>query len=68
MLQHSPMYASVALHRADARCPQAKDAARARRFYEGKRGFRPERELAGGAKSAWFKDSEGNSLAIVQSL
>jgi hypothetical protein len=23
---------------------------------------------AGGAKSAWFKDSEGNILALVQSL
>ncbi len=24
--------------------------------------------IAGGAKAAWFKDSEGNILAIVQSL
>jgi len=23
---------------------------------------------AGGAKAAWFKDSEGNTLALVQSL
>ena len=24
--------------------------------------------IAGGAKAAWFKDAEGNILAIVQSL
>ena len=24
--------------------------------------------VAGGAKAAWFKDSEGNTLALVQSL
>jgi catechol 2,3-dioxygenase-like lactoylglutathione lyase family enzyme len=24
--------------------------------------------IAGGAKAAWFKDSEGNTLAIIQSL
>jgi catechol 2,3-dioxygenase-like lactoylglutathione lyase family enzyme len=24
--------------------------------------------VAGGAKAAWFKDSEGNTLAIIQSL
>ena len=23
---------------------------------------------AGGARTAWFKDSEGNTLAVVQSL
>ena len=123
MLQNSPFYAYI----------PAKDVARARRFYEGKLGFRPkheaeggviyefgdktacflyptpnggtskasqafwqvsdvEREVAelkargvefenydmpgekspsgvvtaGGAKAAWFKDSEGNILAIIQ--
>jgi catechol 2,3-dioxygenase-like lactoylglutathione lyase family enzyme len=123
MLQNFPFYAYI----------PAKDVARARRFYEGKLGFRPKQELAGGvvyefgektacflyptpnagtsrasqafwqvddverevaelkargvefenydmpgkkspsgvveaggAKAAWFKDSEGNILAIVQ--
>ncbi|HEX9301333.1 MAG TPA: VOC family protein [Casimicrobiaceae bacterium] len=122
MLQNSPLYAYI----------PAKDVDRARRFYEGKLGFRPkqevgggvvyefgdktscflyptpnagtsrasqafwqvsdvEREVAdlkargvefenydmpgkspsgvvtgGGAKAAWFKDTEGNILAIVQ--
>jgi catechol 2,3-dioxygenase-like lactoylglutathione lyase family enzyme len=125
MLQNSPFYAYI----------PAKDVARARRFYEGKLGFRPkheaeggviyefgdktacflyptpnggtskasqafwqvsdvEREVAelkargvefenydmpgekspsgvvtaGGAKAAWFKDSEGNILAIIQNV
>jgi catechol 2,3-dioxygenase-like lactoylglutathione lyase family enzyme len=123
MLQNFPFYAYI----------PAKDVARARRFYEGKLGFRPKHEVAGGvvyefgektacflyptpnagssrasqafwqvdhverevaelkargvefenydmpgkkspsgvveaggAKAAWFKDSEGNILAIVQ--
>jgi catechol 2,3-dioxygenase-like lactoylglutathione lyase family enzyme len=123
MLQSFPLYAYI----------PAKDVARARRFYEGKLGFRPKQEIAGGvvyefakgtacflyptpnagtsrasqafwqvddverevaelksrgvefedydipgkkspsgvvtaggAKAAWFKDSEGNILAIVQ--
>jgi catechol 2,3-dioxygenase-like lactoylglutathione lyase family enzyme len=123
MLQNSPIYAYI----------PAKNVARARRFYEGKLGFRPTREVAGGviyefgertacflyptlnagtslasqafwqvddverevaelkargvefedydmpgekspsgvvtaggAKAAWFKDSEGNILAIIQ--
>ena len=65
MLQDRPFYAYL----------PAKDIARARRFYEGRLGFRPmpgEKSpsgviTAGGAKAAWFKDSEGNILAIVQS-
>jgi len=123
MLQNFPFYAYI----------PAKDVARARRFYEGKLGFRPKQEIAGGvvyefgdktacflyptpnagtsrasqafwqvddverevadlktrgvelenydmpgnkspsgvveaggAKAAWFKDSEGNILAIIQ--
>jgi catechol 2,3-dioxygenase-like lactoylglutathione lyase family enzyme len=123
MLQDFPFYAYI----------PATDVARARRFYEGKLGFRPKREVAGGvvyefgkgtacflyptpnagtsqasqafwqvddierevaelkargvtfehydmqgerspsgvvtaggAKAAWFKDSEGNILAIIQ--
>jgi catechol 2,3-dioxygenase-like lactoylglutathione lyase family enzyme len=123
MLQRSPMFAYI----------PAKDIARARKFYEGKLGFRPKQETAGGvvyefaggtacflyatpnagtslasqafwqvadverevaelrekgvafeeyempgmkngiavgggAKSAWFKDSEGNIMAIIQIL
>jgi len=123
MLQKSPMYAYL----------PAKNVERARQFYEGKLGFQPKRELAGGvvyefaggtgcflyptpnagtslasqafwqvedierevaelrgkgvifeqydmpdmrdgiatgggAKAAWFKDTEGNILAIVQSM
>ena len=125
MLQNSPLYAYI----------PAQDVSRARRFYEGKLGFRPGREVAGGvvyefgkgtaaflyptpnagtsrasqaywqvedierevaelkkrgvkfedydtpgmktenniftgggARAAWFKDSEGNILAIIQSL
>jgi len=124
MLQNFPLYAYI----------PAKDVARARRFYEGKLGFRPKQEVAGGvvyefgertacflystpnagtslasqafwqvddaerevaelkargvmfedydlpgekspsgvisaggAKAAWFKDTEGNILAIIQS-
>jgi catechol 2,3-dioxygenase-like lactoylglutathione lyase family enzyme len=38
MLQNFPFYAYI----------PAKDVARARRFYEGKLGFRPKREVAGG--------------------
>ena len=62
MLQKSPLYAYI----------PAKDVTRARQFYEGKLGFRPKLEVgggvvtAGGAKAAWFKDSEGNILAIIQ--
>jgi len=125
MLQNFPFYAYV----------PAKDVARARRFYEGKLGFRPKQEVAGGVvyefgekttcflyptpnagtslasqafwqvedieaevaelkargvvfeeydipgskmknsiatggggKAAWFKDSEGNIMAVVQRL
>ena len=125
MLQEFPMYAYI----------PAKDIARARKFYEGKLGFRPKQEInggvvyefggktacflyptpnagtskasqafwevndierqvaelkargvtfedydlpgdkspsgvitAGGAKAAWFKDTEGNILAIIQPL
>lgn len=125
MLQQTPIYAYL----------PAKDVARARAFYEGKLGFRPAEEIAGGvaynfaggtgcflyptpnagtnrasqafwrvddierevadlksrgvtfeeydqpglktvngiatgggAKSAWFKDSEGNILAIIQNV
>lgn len=121
MLQSSPMYAYL----------PAKDVARARRFYEGKLGFKPrseeaggvvyefgdrtacflyptpnagtskasqafwqvqdvEREVAdlrargvrfeeyegtvngistaGGAKAAWFTDTEGNILALIQPM
>ena len=124
MLQDSPLYSYI----------PAKDVARARRFYEGKLGFKPKQELAGGivyefggktacflyptpnagtsrasqafwqvddverevadlkargvafenydgpgkkspsgvttaggAKAAWFKDTEGNILAIIES-
>src|SRR5215510_5621479 len=124
MLQNFPLYAYI----------PAKDVARARRFYEGKLGFRPKQEVAGGviyefgentacflyptpnagtslasqafwqvddaeqevaelkargvvfenydtpgerspsgvvstggAKAAWFKDTEGNILAIIES-
>jgi len=39
---------------------------RARKFYEEKVGLRPKEEYAGGAKTAWFKDSEGNILAVSQ--
>src|SRR6266498_3242513 len=38
MLQNSPLYAYI----------PAKDVARARRFYEGKLGFRPKQEVGGG--------------------
>src|SRR5438309_11387850 len=38
MLQNFPLYAYI----------PAKDVARARRFYEGKLGFRPKQEIAGG--------------------
>ena len=125
MLQNSPLYAYI----------PARDVARARRFYEGKLGFKPMREIAdgvvyefasgtacflyptpnagsskasqafwqvediereveelrkrgvnfekyslpgmradngiytgGGARAAWFKDTEGNILALVQDL
>ena len=125
MLQNSPLYAYI----------PAQDVSRARRFYEGKLGFRPGREVAGGvvyefgkgtsaflyptpnagtsrasqafwqvgdierevaelkkrgvkfedydmpgmktdggiftgggARAAWFKDSEGNILAVIQNL
>jgi catechol 2,3-dioxygenase-like lactoylglutathione lyase family enzyme len=125
MLQNFPLYAYI----------PAKDVARARRFYEGKLGFRPKQEAgggvvyefgdktscflyptpnagtsrasqafwqvsdverevadlkargvefenydmpgekspsgvitAGGAKAAWFKDSEDNILAIIQNV
>jgi predicted enzyme related to lactoylglutathione lyase len=125
MLQDSPIYAYI----------PAKDMARARQFYEGKLGFKPKEEIAGGvvyefgrgtaaflyqtpnagtskasqafwsvadvdseitalkargvvfenydipgersaagaiteggAKAAWFKDSEGNIMAVIQTL
>ena len=57
MLQQSPMYAYI----------PAADLDRARRFYEGKLGFVPKEET-NGAKAAWFKDSEGNIMALIQSL
>jgi len=38
MLQDSPMFAYI----------PAKDVSRAREFYEGKLGFKPDREIAGG--------------------
>ncbi len=68
MLQKSPMYAYL----------PARDVARARQFYEGVLGFAPAREVAGGvvyecgqgtaggAKAAWFRDSEGNIMAVIQ--
>ena len=58
MLQKFPLYAYF----------PARDLARARRFYEDKVGLRPQQEIAGGAKAAWFKDSEGNILAIIQAV
>jgi predicted enzyme related to lactoylglutathione lyase len=64
MLQQAPLHAYI----------PAKDVARARRFYEGKLGLKASLEFAGGvvyaggARAAWFRDSEGNILAIVQSL
>jgi predicted enzyme related to lactoylglutathione lyase len=125
MLQDAPLYAYI----------PAKDLARARKFYEGKLGFKPQQEINGGvaysfgkgtacflyptpnagtsqasqafwsvedvdreiealkargvkfedydmpgekspasamtargAKAAWFKDSEGNIMALVQTL
>jgi predicted enzyme related to lactoylglutathione lyase len=125
MLQDSPIYAYI----------PAKDVARARRFYEGKLGFKPKEEInggvvyefgggtacflyetpnagtsqasqafwsvddvdreiealkargvvfedydmpgersaagaitEGGAKAAWFKDSEGNIMALIQNV
>lgn len=59
MLQSSPMYSYIPV----------KNLQRAREFYEQKLGFAHGREIAGGgAKTAWFKDSEGNILAIVESL
>ena len=45
MLQNFPMYAYI----------PAKDVARARQFYEGKLGFRAEKEVAGGVVYS-FKD------------
>ena len=69
MLQNSPLYAYI----------PAKDVARARRFYEDKLGFKPRAEVAGGVvyefgkgtagrRAEEFKDSEGNILAVIQSL
>src|SRR4051812_643419 len=124
MLEDSPMYSYI----------PAKDVARARKFYEGKLGFRPKQEIEGGvvyefgegtacflyptpnagtsrasqaywqvpdieqevaelkkrgvkfekydvpgmdengvattgaAKAAWFKDSEGNIMALIQGV
>ncbi len=116
MLQNFPMYSYI----------PATDVSRARKFYEGKLGFRPKEETAGGvvyefggrtacflyptknagtskasqafwqvddvervvaeldkrgvkidepgivvgggAKAAWFTDSEGNIMAVIQSL
>jgi glyoxalase/bleomycin resistance protein/dioxygenase superfamily protein len=60
----------------------ASDVARARKFYEEKLGLVPREEYAGGviyecggaevtaggAKTAWFKDTEGNTLAVSQRL
>ena len=45
MLQDCPMYAYI----------PARDLARARRFYEGKLGFKPQEELAGGVVYAFGK-------------
>lgn len=70
MLQEAPMYSYI----------PAKDVSRARRFYEEKLGFKPKEETAGGemdenristaggAKAAWFKDTEGNIMALIQDL
>ncbi|MEO6235590.1 MAG: hypothetical protein ABIQ52_01240 [Vicinamibacterales bacterium] len=63
MLHDSPMYSYI----------PAKDVARARRFYEGKKYDMPGTDAngittAGGAKAAWFKDPEGNILAVIQTL
>jgi predicted enzyme related to lactoylglutathione lyase len=56
----------------------AKDMQRARQFYEQKLGFKPKQDIspgmktevgiatAGGAKAAWFKDTEGNIMAVIQ--
>ena len=59
----------------------AADVSRARKFYEGKLGLKPAEEYdlpgiktvngiatSGGAKTAWFKDSEGNILAVSQRI
>ena len=70
MLQKYPMYAYI----------PAQDVARERAFYEQKVGLKPTREEAGGVtyesaeiasiegmgRAAWFKDSEGNIMAIIQ--
>lgn len=61
MLQDSPMYAYI----------PARDLARARRFYEEKVGGEKSASgaiTAGGAKAAWFTDSEGNIMALVQNV
>jgi catechol 2,3-dioxygenase-like lactoylglutathione lyase family enzyme len=49
--------------------------ARARKFYEEKLGLKPKADYAGGviyecggAKTAWFKDTEGNILAVSQRI
>ena len=53
----------------------ASDVERARKFYEGTVGLTPKAVYAGGvsyvcggAKTAWFKDTEGNILAVSQRL
>ena len=60
MLQNFPMYSYI----------PATDVSRARKFYEGKLGFKPKEETAGGVVyefgAAWFTDTEGNIMALVQ--
>lgn len=68
MLQRHPIYAYI----------PARDVARARRFYEDKVGLEPDEiggimmkdgiAIGGGAKAAWFKDSEGNIMALIEEL
>lgn len=55
MLQASPMYAYI----------PARDLARARRFYEGKLGFKPGQELAGGVV---YEFGQGTSCFLYETL
>lgn len=58
MLQTYPMYAYI----------PARDVARARDYYEKKVGLKPGQVIAeaGDIKAAWFKDTEGNIMALIQ--